>query len=112
MDPLRTNGYFLYTALEELHVLEEFLVAKWRRHEEFGYNMLDFVFENSVSKAVLDARLNPILKLTGLEEQLKLVWGIMDHMQTNLGQIQAHTSMAAMKPLGKKAKGDGVAEIN
>jgi hypothetical protein len=73
MDPLRSNGYFLYTALEELRVLEEFLAGKWRRHEEFGYNMLDFVFENSVSKAVLDARPNPILKLTGLEEQLKLV---------------------------------------
>lgn len=36
MDPLRTNGYFLYAALEELRVLREFKAAKWRRHEEFG----------------------------------------------------------------------------
>jgi hypothetical protein len=42
--------------------------------------MLGFIFENSVLKAMLDTRPNPILKLTGLEEQLKLVWGIMDHM--------------------------------
>ena len=49
MDPLQTNGYFLYAALEELRVLKEFSRVKWRCHEEFGYNMLGFVFENSVS---------------------------------------------------------------
>ena len=39
MDPLRTNGYFLYAALEELRVLREFKAAKWRQHEEFWFNM-------------------------------------------------------------------------
>jgi hypothetical protein len=39
MDPLRTNGYFLYAALEELRVLKDFSKVKWRRQEEFGYNM-------------------------------------------------------------------------
>ncbi len=58
IDPLRTNGYFLYAALEELRVLKEFTRVKWRRHEEFRYNMLGFVFENSVSKAVLDVQPN------------------------------------------------------
>ncbi len=33
--------------------------------------MLVFAFENSVSKAVLDARPNPILKMVGLDEQVK-----------------------------------------
>ncbi len=108
MDPLRTNGYFLYAALEELRVLWEFKAAKWHRHEEFGFNMLGFVFENSVSKAVLEARPNPILRMNGLDEQLKLVRGMINHMQTNLGQIRVHTNMAAMKPLAKKAK---VAEL-
>jgi len=37
--------------------------VKWRRHDEFGYNMLRFVFENSVSKVVFDARPNPFLKI-------------------------------------------------
>ena len=78
MDPLRTNGYFFYAALEELRVLKEFSRVKWRRHEEFGYNMLGFVFENSVSKAVLDARPNPILKVTGLEGQLQTIKALMD----------------------------------
>jgi hypothetical protein len=68
MDPLQTNGYVLYAALEELRVLKEFSKIKWRRHEEFGHNMLGFVFENSVSKAVLDARPNPVLKFNGLDE--------------------------------------------
>jgi hypothetical protein len=63
MDPLRTNGYFLYAALEELCVLKELSRVKWRRQEEFGYNMLGLVFENSISKAVLDARPNPIIKV-------------------------------------------------
>ena len=71
MDPLRTNGYFLYAALEELRVLKDFSKVKWRRHDEFGYNMLGFVFENSVSKAVLDARPNPVLKVLAMEEKLK-----------------------------------------
>jgi hypothetical protein len=66
MDPLQTNGYFLYVALEELCVLKEFSRVKCRHHEEFGYYMLGFVFENSVSKAVLDARPNPVLKLVSL----------------------------------------------
>ena len=104
MDPLTTNGYFLYAALEELHVLREFKAAKWHRHEEFGFNMLGFVFENSVSKAGLDARPNPVLRLNGVDEQIKAVRASVDHMQTNLGQIRVHTNMAAMRPLAKKAK--------
>ena len=68
MDPLRTNGYFFYAALEELWVHKEYSRVKWRRHEEFGYNMLGFVFKNSVSKAVLDTQPNPILKVIGLNE--------------------------------------------
>ena len=111
MDPLQTNGYFLYAALEELRVLKEFSTVKWRRHEGFGHNMLGFVFENSVSKAVLDACPNPVLKLNGVDKQLKAFWATVDHMQTNLVQICAHASMAAMKPVGKKAKGGGVMEI-
>ena len=109
MDPLRTNGYFLYAALEELRVLKEFSRVKWRRHEEFGYNMLGFVFENSVSKAVLDAQPNPILKVIGLNEQLKTIKAGMDEIQTNLAQIRAHAGMPAMKPVAKKAK---VAELD
>jgi hypothetical protein len=109
MDPLRTNGYFLYAALEELRVLKEFSRVKWRRHEEFGYNMLGFVFENSVSKAVLDARPNPILKVNGFDEQLRTIKAAMDQIQTNVAQVRAHAGMPAMKPLAKKAK---VAEID
>ena len=111
MDPLQTNGYFLYAALEELRVLKEFSKVKWRRQEEFGHTMLGFVFENSVSKAVLDARPNPVLKLNGVNEKLRVVQATMDHMQTNLLLIRAHTNMGAMKPVGKKAKGVGWAEI-
>ena len=108
MDPLTTNGFFLYTALEELRVLKEFSRVKWRRHEEFGHNMLGFVFENSVSKAVLDARPNPVLKLVGLDEQLKSMRATMDHMQTNLGQVRAQANMPAMKSQAKKARIGGV----
>jgi hypothetical protein len=61
MDPLQTNGHFLYTALEELQVLKEFSKVKWRRHKEFGHNTLGFVFENSVLKTVLGACPNPVL---------------------------------------------------
>ena len=112
MDPLQTNGYFLYAALEELRVLKEFSKVKWRRHEEFGHNMLGFVFENRVSKAVLDGRPNPVLKLNGMDDQLKVLWATVDHVQTNLAQIRAHANMVAMKPVGKKAKGGAVAEID
>ena len=100
MDPLQTNGYFLYTALEELWVLKEFSRVKRRRHEDFSYNMLGFVFKNSVSKAVF--------KMIGLDEQLKTIRASVDHIQTNLAQVWAHGNMAAMKPLGKKATKDGV----
>ncbi len=110
MDPLRTNGYFLYAVLDELRVLKEFLSVKWRRHEEFGYNMLGFVFENSVSKAVLDVHPNAIFKVNGLDKQLKVIWAGIDHMQTNLSQICAHANMPAMKPLAKRQKG-GLQEI-
>ncbi len=110
IDPLRTNGYFLYFPLEELLVLKEFLRVKWRRHEKFGYNMLGFVFENSVSKAILDARPNAILKVNGLDKQLKVIQARMDHMQTNLSQICVHANMPAMKLLAKKQKG-GLQEI-
>ncbi len=112
MDPLQTNGYFLYAALEELWVLKEFSKVKWCCHEEFGYNMLGFVFENSISKAVLDARPNPVLEMIRLEEQLKAIRVLVDHIQTNLAQVRAHGNMAVMKPLGKKAKKDGVEAID
>ncbi len=110
MDPLRTNGYFLYAALEEFRVLKEFLRVKWRRHKEFGYNMLGIVFENSVSKAILDTCPNGILKIKGLDKQLKVIQAGKDHMQTNLSQICVHANMLAMKPLAKKQKG-GLQEI-
>jgi hypothetical protein len=42
--------------------------------------MLGFVFENSVSKAVLDARPNPVLKFIGVDEQLKVFWATVDHI--------------------------------
>ncbi len=99
-------------ALEELQVLKEFSKVEWHCHEEFGYNMLGFVFENSVSKAVLDARPNPALKMIGLDEQLKAIRASVDHIQTNLAQLRAHGNMAAMKPLGKKAKKDRVEAID
>ena len=89
-------------------MLKEFSRVKWRRHEEFGYNMLGFVFENSVSKAVLDARPNPVLKLVGLDEQLKVIRATMDHFQTNLGQVRAQANMHAMKSMAKKARIGGV----
>jgi hypothetical protein len=63
-------------------VLKEFSRVKWRRHEEFGYNMLGFVFKNSVSKAVLDARPNPILKVNGFDEQLRTIKAAMDQIHT------------------------------
>ena len=74
--------------------------------------MLVFAFENSVSKAVLDARPNPILKMVGLDEQVKALRASMDHMRTNLVQVWAHGNMVAMKPLRKKAKKDGEETIN
>ena len=111
MDPLQTNGYFLYAALEELQVLKEFSKVKWRHREESSHNMLGFVFKNSVLKAVLDAHPNPVLKFNGVDEQMKVFQATLDHMQTNLVQIRAHANMAAMKPGGKKAKWGGVAEI-
>jgi hypothetical protein len=111
MDQLQTNGYFLYAALEELWVLKELSRVKWRRHEEFGYNMLGFVFENSISKAVSDARPNPVLKLIGLDKQLKVIRALMDHIQTKWAQVWAHGNMMVMKPLTKKARKDGVETI-
>ncbi len=111
MDPLYTNGYFLYAALEELHVLKEFSKVKWKKHKKFGHNMLGFVFGNSVSKAVLDSCPNLIFKANGLDDQLKVICATMDHMQTNLTQIWTHRNTPAMKPLTKKAK-TGVAEID
>ena len=111
MDPLQFNGYFLYAALKELRILKDFSKVKWRRHEEFGRNMLGFVFENSVSKAVLDARPNPVLKLNVVDKQMKVFRATVDHIQTNLAQIRAHSNMVAMKPVGKKAKGGGMMEI-
>ncbi len=99
MDPLTTNGYFLYAALEELRVLKEFSRVKWRRHKDFGYRMLGFVFANSVSKAVLDARPNAILKVNGLDGEIKSIKAGMDQIQTNLAQIRTHANMQAMRPL-------------
>ena len=61
---------------------------------------------------MLDARPNPVLKLNGVDKQLKVSQAMVDHMQTNLAQIHAHANMAAMKPEGKKAKWGGVAEID
>ena len=67
-------------------MLKEYSRVKWRRHEEFGYNMLGFAFENSISKAVLDARSNPVLKLIGIDKQFKVIWALIDHIQTKLAR--------------------------
>jgi hypothetical protein len=95
-----------------LRVLKEFLKVKWRRYEEFGYNMLGFMFKNNVSKAVLDAWPNPILKVNGFDDQLKTTRVVVDHMQKNLAQICTHRNMPAMKQIAKKARVGGVVEID
>jgi hypothetical protein len=50
--------------------------------------------------------------LIGLDEQLKVIRASVDHIQTNLAQVRAHANMAAMKPLAKKARKDGVESID
>jgi hypothetical protein len=50
--------------------------------------------------------------LISLDEQLKVIRALVDHIQTNLEQVWAHANMAAMKPLAKKARKDGVESID
>jgi hypothetical protein len=71
-----------------------------------------FVFKNSVSKAMLDAHPNLVMKMVGLDKQVKALRATLDHMQTNLVQVRAHGNMAAMKPVRKRARKDGVEFID
>jgi hypothetical protein len=66
-----------------------------------------FVFENSVLKAILDARPNPMLKLNKLEEQLRSIQGAMDHMQTNLSQISMSVELGSHETACKGGQGQG-----
>ena len=44
-DSLRTNGMFLYTAMEELRMLREFSACDWHNHPKFNQSIVRHLFE-------------------------------------------------------------------
>ncbi len=55
-DNARVNGLFLYAALEELRVLQEFASHDYRRHPKYNQCVILHLFDTSLPRSVYEKR--------------------------------------------------------
>ena len=106
-DSLRTNGMFLYAAMEELRVLREFSECDWRNHSKFNQSIVRHLFETCLPRAVYETRKegSHILKLNALmatdEQQQALINGL----STGIGELRAKVGLPPARKKTKFAQG-------
>jgi hypothetical protein len=117
-DSLRTNGMFLYAAMEELQVLREFSSCDWRNHPKFNQSIVRHLFETCLPRAVYENKKegSHILKINALTATGERHQVLLNGLATGMGELRAKAGLPTAKNT-KFAKGtmsmgaDGVAKI-
>jgi len=113
----RVNGSFLYAALEELSVLQEFHEHKYCQHPKFHHNVVMHLFNTalprSVHKTHTDGAGCNTLKLTWLENAVVDHGTSIDRLETAVGTMRQVLSLPATgsrRKRGGASKGVMMAE--
>jgi hypothetical protein len=104
LDSLSTNGMFLYEALEELLVLQEFATCNWRNHPEFNQNIVRHLFETCLPRTVFENRKEEVglhaLKINALTTVTERHQVLLNGVAAEMGELWAKVGL----PPGKRAK--------
>jgi hypothetical protein len=106
-DSLRTNGVFLYAAMEELRVLREFLECDWRNHPKFNQSIVRHLFKTCLPRAVYETRKegSHILKLNALMATDERQQALINGLSTGIGELRAKVGLPPAKKKTKFAQG-------
>ena len=108
-DSLRTNGMFLYAAMEELRVLREFSECDWRNHPKFNQSIVRHLFETCLPRAVYETKKegSHILKLNALMATDERQQALINGLSTGIGELRAKVGLPPAKKKTKFAQGSG-----
>ena len=110
-DSLRTNGMFLYAAMEELRVLREFSECDWRNHPKFNQSIVRHLFETCLPRAVYENKKegSHILKLNALMAADKRQQVLINGLSMGIGELRAKVGLPPAKKKSKFAQGSTAA---
>ena len=96
-DPVRVNGLYLYAALEELRVLQDFEAHNYRRHPKYNQMVVLHLFDNCLPRAVYEKGLvgpgRDSLRFARLEQSIAENKVGVDRVETAVGSIRAHLQL-------------------
>jgi hypothetical protein len=105
---LTTNGMFLYAALEELQVLQEFTSCGWHNHPKFNQNIVRHLFETCLPQAVCKNRKKGvglhILKINALTATMERHQVLLNGVATGMRKMWVKVGLPLAKQI-RFAKG-------
>jgi hypothetical protein len=112
-DSLRTNGMFLYAAMEELRVLREFSACDWRNHPKFNQSIVRHLFETCLPRAVYENKKegSHILKINALSATGERHQVLLNGLAMGMGELRAKAGLPPAKKT-KFARGAGADGID
>ena len=110
---LKTNGMFLYAAMEELRVLREFSECDWRNRPKFNQSIVCHLFETCLPPRVVYENTKEgsnILKINALTVTGEKHQVLLNGLATGMGELRAKVGLPPAKKT-KFVKPDGCVEI-
>jgi hypothetical protein len=110
-DPAKVNGLFLYAALEELRVLQDFELHGYRRHPTYNQCVVLHLFDTSLPGAVYKKAANGPgwdgLRFTRIDGTLTDHKTSLDHLEMVVGSIRSHLQLPAQGARNRRRGGRG-----
>jgi hypothetical protein len=110
-DPAKVNGLFLYAALKELQVLQDFKSHSYRRHPTYNQCVVLHLFDTSLPCAVYKKAVNGPGKdgscFTRIEGTLTDHKTSLNCLETAVGSIRSHLSLLAQGACYRQGAGQG-----
>ena len=105
-DSLMTNGMFLYTALEELRVLQEFATCDWQNHPKFNQSIVWHLFKTCLLGTVYKNKKEGfhILKINALTATGERHQTLINGLASGIGELRAKAGLPPQKKI-KFARG-------
>ena len=100
-DPERVNNLFLYAALEELHILQEFVALDYCLQPKHNICIVMHLFHTSVPKLVYEKQTvgdgRDTLHLTRFETGLSDHKSSLEHLETSVGSSCVHLKLPVVR---------------
>ena len=117
-DVARTNGLYLYAALEELRVLRDFHEHDYRKHPKYNQQVVLHLFDTSLPRDVWEKANNGpgrdglrFVRIDNTLSDLRASLGdhksSIDRLDTAVGSIRSHLQLPAQTARNRRRGGGG-----